>query len=90
MTIRTTASTVSFAHPFMLAGMDRPFPPGTYQVETDEELLDGLSFYAFRRVSTSIHLTRAGITEVVVIDPAELDAALVLDRAKGPPPRSVP
>jgi hypothetical protein len=44
MTMRTTSRTVTFIHPFNLSGMDKEQPAGTYTVETDEELLQTLSF----------------------------------------------
>ena len=51
---RTTRKSVTFLHPFSLAGVDGKLEAGTYIVETVEELIDGLSFIAFRRVSTTI------------------------------------
>jgi hypothetical protein len=48
---RTTRKIVTFIYPFLLKGIDRTLPPGDYQVVTDEELIDGLSFPAYRRVS---------------------------------------
>ena len=54
MTIRTTRKTVTFAPPFMLKGVDRILPAGDYRVLTDEELIEELSFPAYRRVSTMI------------------------------------
>jgi hypothetical protein len=55
-------------------------PPGTYDVETIEEQLDGLSFVAYRRVSTTIALhgsTAATVSrQLTDIDPADLKAAL--------------
>jgi hypothetical protein len=48
-------------------------------VETDEELLPGLSFPAYRRIATPILLRSRGggraIEEVISIDPLELQAA---------------
>jgi hypothetical protein len=48
-------------------------------VETDEELLPGLSFPAYRRIATLIFLRSRGggpvVEEVVNIDPLELRAA---------------
>lgn len=83
MTIRTTKSTVTFARPFRLANFDEVFAPGTYNVETDEELLEGLSLRAYRRILTLIHLPsssdRPGLSRTLTIDPAELDAALKRD-----------
>ena len=58
MSTRTTGKTVTFAHPFLLKGVDRTLPPGDYRVVTDEELIEGLSFPVYRRMSTMI--SRAG------------------------------
>ncbi len=54
MTMRTTTKTVTFRRPFYLKGVDRLLPPEDYRVVTDEELIEGLSFPAYRRVSTVI------------------------------------
>jgi len=51
MTTRTHRATYSFVRPFALAGVDHMLPPGTYDVITDEELIDGLSFPVYRRLS---------------------------------------
>ena len=79
MTLRTTQKQVTFRQPFSLRGVDRVQPPGTYTVETEEELIEGLSFAAYRRVATTMFLPfRAGGTtsgEVAVVDPADLEAA---------------
>jgi hypothetical protein len=44
-----------------MLGADRMVPAGDYRVVTDEELIEGLSFPAYRRVSTVVFLpgTRA-------------------------------
>jgi len=42
---RTDRKTLTFEHPFRLKGIDRTLPAGTYQVITDEELIEGLSFF---------------------------------------------
>ncbi len=49
MTIRTTKKTVTFKRPFVLVGFNALLPAGAYVVETDEELLEGISFPAYRR-----------------------------------------
>jgi hypothetical protein len=79
MTIRTTRTTVTFARPFSLHGVDGIQPAGVYDVDTDEELIDDLSFLAYRRVATTIHLQRDGATQVYRVDPVELDASLLHD-----------
>jgi hypothetical protein len=83
MIVRTTTRTVTFARPFMLKGIDEEQPAGSYTVETDEELLEGASVPAYRRIATLIRLPgRPGSTVlgyVVDIDAAELTAALEKD-----------
>ena len=86
MTVRTSRKTVTFTRPFSVSGIDQMQLPGTYVVETDEELLPDLSFPAYRRVATLIWLrSRLGhaITEQMVdIDPLELEAAQERDASK--------
>jgi len=85
MTIRTSLTNVTFRQPFVLSGFDEKFPEGVYTVETDEELLEGISFLAYRRISTLIHLKGdpkyPGRMRTLAIDPLELDAALARDQA---------
>ena len=82
---RTTRTSVHFARPFVLAGVDGEQPPGTYEVETDEERLDGLSFPVYRRVETRICLPwqtmGAAGNQIVVVNPDDLAAALARDAA---------
>ena len=90
MTTRTRSNIVAFRHPFLLTGVDRVLPPGGYRVVTDEELIDGLSFSAYRRVSTMIFVPAqshlASSIEMVTIDPSDLHAAQKRDAATPQPP----
>ena len=83
MTVRTTKKTVSFTRPFMLGEFSEQFPAGRYAVSTDEEMLDGMLFPSYSQDATAMQLIpdrrRPGITEPVVIDSLQLDAALTLD-----------
>ena len=81
MTSRTTRKTVTFRHPFVLSDVDGTQPPGTYEVNTDEEAIDSMSILAYRRVATFIQVHRNGDSQVFPIDPVELDAALMRDAA---------
>ena len=58
--MRSTIERVTFRHAFTLRGVDERQPPGTYEVETDEEPIVGLSFLAYRRVATAIRIPMAG------------------------------
>ena len=83
MSERTRSNTVVFKHPFLLTGVDRVLPPGGYRVVTDEELIEGLSFSAYRRVRTLIFVQshRGSSIEMVTIDPGDLQAAQDRDAA---------
>ena len=85
MSDRTLRSTVTFAHPFSLRGIDGIRPAGTYAVETDEELMVGLTFDAYRRTATYLFLSgRPGesiVSEVFNVDPEDLRHALAEDAA---------
>ena len=43
--------TIAFVHPFLVKDIGRTLPAGEYEVLTDEELIEGLSFPVYRRVS---------------------------------------
>jgi hypothetical protein len=81
--MRTNRKTLKFTHPFCLKGIDRTLPPGEYQVVTDEEMIEGLSFPVYRRVSTMIlvpsQFQPAASVEMVTVDPLDLQAALDQD-----------
>jgi hypothetical protein len=83
MTIRTTRKTITFTRPFCLNEAEKLLPPGTYAVDTDEELIDGLSFLAYRRIATLLHLpsisSKSTTSEVVTVDPVGLKEALDRD-----------
>ena len=76
MTIRTTSETITFHRPFWLKDVDRMLPPGDYRVVTDEEVIEGLSFTAYHRISTEIFVpAEAGCAvEMMTIDPIDLQA----------------
>jgi hypothetical protein len=85
MTIRTTQTRVTFTRPFVLSELEGEQPAGVYDIETDEERLEGLSFSAYRRVQTLIHLHpktgNPSLIQTMRIDPEALAAALQRDQA---------
>ena len=52
MTTRTRRKLITFPQPFLLRTIDAIVPSGTYKLDTDEEIIDGLSFVAYRRTAT--------------------------------------
>ena len=81
--MRTTETTVTFRHSFALAGQETEQPPGTYRLVTEEEEIPGLSFVAFRRTATLLHLPALLATsdthQVVSVDPVEWAAVVEAD-----------
>lgn len=78
MTIRTTRTTLTFKRPFALDDIGTQ-PAGTYDIDTDEELMEDISFLAYRRVATFLHVRKDGAMQVHRIDPVELEAAHMRD-----------
>ena len=83
MTIRSRREVVTFKHPFRIRGIDRLLPGGAYEVVTDEETIDGLSFAVYRRVATMIIVpvegSRGAAVEMVSIGSVDLADAQRID-----------
>ncbi|MCG8271577.1 hypothetical protein MIC97_08685 [Aquamicrobium sp. NLF2-7] len=83
--MRTTQTTVRFSSPFLLKGFDRAQPAGDYLVDHDEKLIEGISWLAYRRIGTFIHLPAIGISspvqQIVEIDEKDLEDCLSRDRS---------
>ena len=83
MSVRTTETTVTLKQPFALPSFDGPQPAGTYRLVMDEEEILGLSFLAFRRTATMLHIPAISISghpnQVFPVNSAELTAALEAD-----------
>ena len=77
--MRTIESMVKFRHSFVLTALETAQPAGTYRLVTEKEL-SGLSFVAFRRTATMLHLPALPATgathQVVSVDPVEWAAVV--------------
>lgn len=86
MTIRSKRETVHFKHPFHIKGIERQLAPGDYEIVTDDEMLEGLSFPAFRRIATMILVPgappRASTMEMVGIRAVDLADAQRIDAGR--------
>ncbi|MEQ8698960.1 MAG: hypothetical protein RLT05_20680 [Bauldia litoralis] len=76
---------MTFGRPFVLDSYGDALPAGRYEVEIDEERLEGLSFPAYRQVSMQLHLNPSpahpGRHEILTLNPRELDEAVRRDQA---------
>jgi hypothetical protein len=79
MTMRSRRETITFNHPFRIKGIDRLLSAGAYEVVTDEEMIEGLSFASFRRVATMIMVPRGSSMEMIAISPVDLSDAQRID-----------
>jgi hypothetical protein len=83
MTMRSRRETITFRHPFRIKGIDRQLSAGAYEVVTDEEMIEGLSFASFRRVATMIMVPgappRSSSMEMISISAADLADAQRID-----------
>ena len=83
MTTRSRMETMIFRHPFRIKGIDRMLPAGTYEIISEDELIEGLSFPCYRRVSTFIMAPAAppyqSSTEMIAIAAIDLAEACQID-----------
>ena len=85
---RTRREDMVFRQTFFLEGWSEPLPGGTYAVETEEELIEALSFPVYCRVSTTImrQAGRAGaLVQMSAVDPRDLARAKAADGDRTPP-----
>ena len=84
VTSRIRREDLVFSRPFRLRGWKEPHLAGAYALETEEELIDGLSFTAYRRVGTTLtrEATPGGhCRQVIPVEPADLEVAVAAERA---------
>ena len=85
---RSRRETVTFKHPFRIKGIERQLQAGAYEVVTDEEMIEGLSFPCFRRVATMIMVPAApphqSSTEMISISSVDLADAQQADAVASP------
>jgi hypothetical protein len=89
MNTRSRRETVHFKHPFRIKGIDRLLPSGDYEVVTDEEMIEGLSFASYRRVATMIMVPaaapRGSTMEMISIGSVDLADAQRIDACASNP-----
>lgn len=83
MTTRSHTEVMVFEYPFRLKEVERMLPAGRYEIISESELIEGLSFPVYRRVSTFIMAPAAppwhASTEMIPVSPLELAEAKRID-----------
>ena len=85
---KTTQKTYFFAAPFTLEGFEHSFPAGRYNVETEEEVTNSMSYVACKRVATTMRMIHTPETfsqprtlnDTYDIDPRAFSLAVLRDR----------
>lgn len=82
---RSTRSMVTFSNDFTIGDNQQELPAGTYEIVVEEELIQGLSFEAYRRTATYLIVRargrNAGQTTMQMTTKEELEHAMARDRA---------
>lgn len=84
MTSRSRNSIVTFALPFAVGAQEGRLPAGAYNVTSEEELIEGLSFPVYHRTSMVLEVPAIGaasaVKQYLPITADELEAAVQRDR----------
>lgn len=76
---------VTFRFPFSIGDSEISYPPGTYWIETDYELLAGISFPVYRRKKVLLHMANASeniaMGMPLIVEPHLMDDAIDRDNA---------
>ncbi|UVC12385.1 hypothetical protein IHQ71_30745 (plasmid) [Rhizobium sp. TH2] len=85
MANRSVESFLTFRRPFSVGKEISSQPAGAYKLVIEEELIEGLSFLAYRRLSTVLEIPAMGIgtavRQFIDVAPTDLDVALEKDAA---------
>ena len=81
--MHTRSSTVTFQCQFTLNRDVGELPPGTYDIEVDEEEIQATDRTAYRRVAIYFYVQNSASTRTIPVTPAELESALERDSTSG-------
>lgn len=86
MLTRTSESFVTFRHTFSIGAAISDLPAGSYRIVKDEELIEGVSYPAYRTTTTSLQVPAMGIPgmakQFIPVTGSDLDAALEADASR--------
>jgi len=75
MALRITKSHVTFDEPFKIKGRDEILSAGSYDIETEEEIVEGNERTVYRRVATRLYVRGSGMTQAITVDAKDLETA---------------
>jgi hypothetical protein len=80
MILRTTRSSVTFGFPFRLEAFDELLPAGSYDIDMEEEGIEGNERTVYIRVATLLHVRTTGRVQTITVDPKDLQSAIDADK----------
>ena len=90
MTERITETEIQFTHPFFLNALTRPLAAGTYRLTVVEELIEGLSFAAYRKIDARLEVPAVDIPtgkrQYLQVTAGEIETAHTKDMNEGVAP----
>jgi hypothetical protein len=94
MNTRTKETELTFAYPFTLESLFEPLEPGTYRLIEDQELIEGLSFPAYKRVATHLEIPAISVStgkrQYLQVSREEIYRVFALDAERSNKGRSYP
>jgi hypothetical protein len=73
MAVRIVKSSIAIDAPFRLKGRDETLPAGSYDVDTEEEIIEGNERTVYKRVATVLYVRSNGMLRAVTVDPKDLE-----------------
>jgi len=73
MAVRAIKSSITIDTPFRLKGQDEALPAGSYEIETQEEIIEGNERTVYKRVATILYIRGNGMLRAITVDPKELE-----------------
>lgn len=79
---RVTSASITFAHAFQLGRNMRELPPGTYRIDTHEDMFCGAFDPVFVATSVDLVVEHRGGTTTRSVQPSDLSVAIALDQTR--------
>ena len=83
MLTRTIEDRVIFNNPFKIPGTNKLIPSGSYRINIMEEILEGLSFVAYRKTAIILYIpinNPQSEERLIIFKPKDFDALLQSDK----------
>ncbi len=85
MLTRTVEEKITFSNPFKVPGQRQLVPAGVYRINIMQELLQGLSFIAYRRTAVALYIPDESSSSPskersIIYEPRDFEAMILKDK----------